>query len=135
MISPQTICGIFDSNAFESCETGKAACRFSLSLISHSMFSLPNFTFLGPILLYSLSHSYLHSTFYEPLSLLSSWGLFHFPLAEESKTIPFPFYGHLSLSRGLFHISILNQGASFWRPVSSTLAASQTPGTIAGVKF
>ena len=27
LIPPQTICGILDSNAFESCETGKAACR------------------------------------------------------------------------------------------------------------
>jgi len=39
----QTICGIFDSNAFESCETGKAACRglfLASSLINSSC--LPN---------------------------------------------------------------------------------------------
>lgn len=42
MISPQTICGIFDSNAFESCETGKAACRWAVSL------NRASFTFLSP---------------------------------------------------------------------------------------
>ena len=71
MISPQTICGIFDSNAFESCETGKAACRWVVSLNRASF----TFSFQGLFHLILIGASFTFVTFCGPLSLSHSGGV------------------------------------------------------------
>ena len=121
MISPQTICGIFDSNAFESCETGKAACRwlfFTFYPLFFTFFTFyyffillasPTFTFCGPLLLSNYVLYALYSDLFQfhiqgtsfTLSSRASITFFpnHFPIVASSTfTFHSLFHFHIGTS-------------------------------------
>ena len=99
----QTICGIFDSNAFESCETGKAACRWAVSL------NRASFTFLSPKpqgwVVWSVKVFLGHLSL-GPLSLIVSRASFT-SYSQGPLSL-------LSLSVGLYHFHILVASVHMW---------------------